>query len=309
MSPRPSHSAGFPDGTIAQAVFDAQPRPKPPAVEKARAVPPSGSFAAIVLGGSSRSAGSLLLGAAVLSLLVHALPMFLLAGTNPKEATSPAPRENRTPFERVVELPPRAQSPETSAARTPEPKSPITKVSASSKPPAAKSAPIAKDSANSKPPAPAATGAVVTAAATDAPVDFTGFDIVTGSATSFAGGTSASNGTSTVAVHASEVHRDGEPYTGEASRARTVGLSANNWQCAWPREAEALGIDEQVVILRAVVRADGRASSVEVLADPGHGFGAAALTCAEQARFDPALDPAGKPYAATSPPIRVTFTR
>ncbi len=79
--------------------------------------------------------------------------------------------------------------------------------------------------------------------------------------------------------------------------------------CPWPREAEGLGIDEQVVLLRVVVGADGRASSADVLADPGHGFGQAALGCARVARFEPARDRAGQPYAATSPPIRVTFRR
>ncbi|WP_428264835.1 TonB family protein [Haliangium sp.] len=88
-----------------------------------------------------------------------------------------------------------------------------------------------------------------------------------------------------------------------------MSLPARRWACPWPREAEALGIDEQVVVLRVVVDRAGRVSSAELLADPGHGFGRAALTCARAARFDPARDREGRPYPATSPPIRVRFSR
>jgi protein TonB len=121
----------------------------------------------------------------------------------------------------------------------------------------------------------------------------------------------ASSGTNTQAVHARTVDRLArrDQPQGEADLARSVSLSARDWSCPWPREAESLGIDEQTVVLRAVVSSEGHASSVHVLADPGHGFGQAALTCARQARFEPATDRNGQPYAATSPPIRVRFTR
>jgi len=94
-----------------------------------------------------------------------------------------------------------------------------------------------------------------------------------------------------------------------ASRARPVSLDAREWDCAWPDEADDLGIHRQMVTLRAVVDASGRARRVTVLSDPGYGFGEAARRCAETARFSPALDDAGEPHAATSPPIRVRFTR
>jgi protein TonB len=54
---------------------------------------------------------------------------------------------------------------------------------------------------------------------------------------------------------------------------------------------------------------DGRVSAASVLSDPGYGFGEAALRCARQHRFLPALDPLGRAIAATSPPVHVTFTR
>jgi protein TonB len=63
------------------------------------------------------------------------------------------------------------------------------------------------------------------------------------------------------------------------------------------------------VIIRVDVKADGTASRVEVVSDPGFGFGSAAKACALHTRFEPARDVNGKRIAALSPPIRVRFTR
>jgi protein TonB len=90
---------------------------------------------------------------------------------------------------------------------------------------------------------------------------------------------------------------------------RSVRLPARNWRCPWPRQADALGIDEQTVVLSVAVDARGRVTAAELVRDPGHGFGTAALGCARQARFEPALGRDGQPVAAQSPPIRVRFTR
>jgi protein TonB len=46
-----------------------------------------------------------------------------------------------------------------------------------------------------------------------------------------------------------------------------------------------------------------------VLADPGHGFGAAAVACALRTRFVPARARSGQAVRSLSPPIRVRFTR
>jgi protein TonB len=57
------------------------------------------------------------------------------------------------------------------------------------------------------------------------------------------------------------------------------------------------------------VGADGRADRVDVLSDPGFGFGTAARLCALRTPFAPALNSTGQPVAAASPPIRVHFFR
>jgi protein TonB len=88
-----------------------------------------------------------------------------------------------------------------------------------------------------------------------------------------------------------------------------VTLDDAAWSCAWPAEADAQQVNEQTVVLRVSVRADGTAQRVDVLSEPGSGFGAAARACALTTRFEPARDPSGHPVPADSPPIRVHFFR
>jgi protein TonB len=142
------------------------------------------------------------------------------------------------------------------------------------------------------------------------PVDFTGMAFIVGSGTSYAGGATTGSGTSRKAAL--------DPATPEASRnaqtsirgrARPVALDQAAWNCPWPAEADAEQVNEQTVVLRATVRADGRADHVDVISDPGFGFGAAARLCTLRTRFEPARDAAGQHIPAQSPPIRVHFYR
>jgi periplasmic protein TonB len=92
-------------------------------------------------------------------------------------------------------------------------------------------------------------------------------------------------------------------------KGRPVQLDMRSWRCRWPAEAEYEPIDEQVVVLRALVAENGRLERAEILSDPGHGFGAAARDCARRTRFVPAQDDRGNTIRAQSPPIRVRFVR
>jgi protein TonB len=160
--------------------------------------------------------------------------------------------------------------------------------------------------------APAQAAAVVAApAAPEAPVDLTSFTIATGAGALFAGGKTTSSGTSTTAITGA-VAADGVANgagTGKASLARPVMLAEDQWSCPWPAEADALGIDEQTVVIRVTVRADGGLESAQLLEDPGSGFGPETLRCARSNRFLPALDVNGTAVRARSGPIRVRFTR
>ncbi len=81
------------------------------------------------------------------------------------------------------------------------------------------------------------------------------------------------------------------------------------WQCPFPAQADAVGVEDGVVTLQAAVRADGTAESVTVVSDPGSGFGTAAQRCALAAKYLPALDEHGVAIAGGTKPFQVRFHR
>jgi protein TonB len=56
------------------------------------------------------------------------------------------------------------------------------------------------------------------------------------------------------------------------------------------------------------VRADGLAESVDIVSDPGHGFGAAARECALKQKFEPARNSDGNAVAGTTSAFNVLYT-
>ena len=198
-----------------------------------------------------------------------------------------------------IKLPPPPPPPPAPAPEPAAPAAPVARVAPRAHAPAAHHAPAA----------PAQAGQI--AAASDAPVDFTGSAFVVGSGSSYAGGTTTARGTSRAPVTgavAPGAHGDGQAAV--RSRARAVTLDQASWSCPWPAEADARQVDQETVVIRVAVRADGRVDHVDVLQDPGFGFGRAARDCALASRsFAPALDAQGAPVAAQSPPIRVHFFR
>ncbi len=134
---------------------------------------------------------------------------------------------------------------------------------------------------------------------------------MTGRAAAYAGGLTASTGTSRSPLGGPAAGPELQPGTssGSGRRPSPVSLATEDWSCPWPAEADADRIDEQTVVIRVVVKAGGDPQSAAVLTDPGHGFGAAARACAMRTHFTPARDARGEPIPATSPPIRVRFTR
>jgi protein TonB len=202
-------------------------------------------------------------------------------------------------MERAVEVPPPPPPPALQTPSAPAPEVPHISVSRSVRAPNAREA-------RATPPAEA--GQIV--AASPEPADFTGTTFIVGSGTSYAGGATTSRGTSRKAALgpvAPDAPRSAP--TSVSSRARAVSLDQSAWNCPWPAEADAEQVNEQTVVLQASVAADGRADRVDVLSDPGFGFGAAARLCALRTRFEPAREAAGQPIPAQSPPIRVHFYR
>jgi periplasmic protein TonB len=148
------------------------------------------------------------------------------------------------------------------------------------------------------------------------PVDLTGNTIVQGNADAYAGGTTSANGTSTRAVRSLATPTGVPNGTGAPAvklagpdRSRPPAVGGTDWSAApFPAEADTAQIDEAYVTLQIDVRADGTASAVSVITDPGNGFGREARRYALTHHFQPALDHDGNPIAGTLK-TRVHYSR
>jgi protein TonB len=184
-------------------------------------------------------------------------------------------------------------------------------------------APVAKDNKPAPPPAAAQAGKTIVDDKT--PVDFTDFTMVQGDGR-YAGGTTASKGTSDTAVNDLRARGGGSPGGAGSTpgaapapppkdegpdRSRAASPANKEWSCShlFPAEADSDGIDNASVSIVVTVRADGTAQSVKILSDPGHGFGRAARICALSQRYNPAFDRSGTAIVSTTAPIPVRFTR
>jgi periplasmic protein TonB len=189
--------------------------------------------------------------------------------------------------------------------------------------PVAKAPDRAPTQAEEKPPEAAQAGRVLTAEPDpNEPLDFTRDGFVTGNADHYAGGETTSTGTADQAVRDRRAKPGGVkggqgsgPVQAAAPTAAAVDLSrpamplSTDWNCQFPAQADTDQIDFARVMVVVTVGPDGRAKSVVVASDPGHGFGAAAQRCAMGQQYSVALDSAGKPVTRTTPPFSVRFTR
>ncbi|MDI3289550.1 hypothetical protein [Polyangium sp. 15x6] len=105
------------------------------------------------------------------------------------------------------------------------------------------------------------------------------------------------------------VNRQGPAPSNATPPPPGAGPGKTAWDCEFPKAADAAEIDEATVTLTVAVAADGSPEWVQILNDPGHGFGMVAAQCAMVRTYSPALDKQGRPMAAKTPPIRVRFTR
>jgi len=173
------------------------------------------------------------------------------------------------------------------------------------------------------PPQPAQAGKVLTADPTpnEGPVDLTD-SFVTGSGSTYAGGTTSSDGTSKAPVYNPLANPNGVPGgtgTGTAppvkvrteDKSRVPGLlgSADWADCPFPGEADAEQIDRAFVTLQVKVKPDGSPESVRVVEDPGHGFAREAKRCAMRKKYANGLDPDGNAIGGMTNPFRVRFER
>jgi protein TonB len=149
------------------------------------------------------------------------------------------------------------------------------------------------------------------------PLDLTQDGFVQGTSDSYAGGVTASNGTSKSAVRDLKAAGTAEPVavatkpvaakTADLSRAATP-LSGSWDHCGFPAEADMEQVNSARVVIAVTITQDGHAQSVNVVQDPGYGFGALAKRCALREHFSPALGKDGTPITA-SQVITINFRR
>jgi protein TonB len=220
---------------------------------------------------------------------------------------------------RGAEPPPLASTTEIAVERVeppPPPPQPEPEPEAPTPTPTATPAPTPTKAA-APPPAAAAQAAQTMTAPESATDDVADFTMVQGTGDAYAGGTTTAHGTSTNAVRTrhvatsggapSPVGGDGAPAAGP-DRSRRAAPEADDWRCSdlFPASVD---VDVEKVLIAVQVRADGKPTSVEVVRDPGRGFGPAARTCAMRQRYAPALDHDGTAVAGATRPFSVRFTR
>jgi protein TonB len=142
---------------------------------------------------------------------------------------------------------------------------------------------------------------------------------VTADNDSYAGGMTANLGKSLAAVYGAGARAGGTPGgTGSAapppvqkpdlSRLPTFGTNSM-WDCGFPWEADRDRIDHAIAQIQVTVKPDGTAESVELVFDPGHGFGRVAKSCAMKQHWDVGLDHDGHPITATTKTVVVRFNK
>jgi hypothetical protein len=144
------------------------------------------------------------------------------------------------------------------------------------------------------------------------------FSMVQGAGDMYAGGTTSSVGSSKLAVRGPASTNAVAPQHNAAiapketvavDQSRGATPNGTDWNCSSLFPSDPSAGDYATVVIAVTVEASGRAKSVAIIRDPGHGFAAAARACAMMQSYRVALDRAGHPTVATTPPIVVRFTR
>jgi len=160
-------------------------------------------------------------------------------------------------------------------------------------------------------PAAAQAAKVVTVARDpNQPLDFTGFDMVTGESSAYAGGLTAANGKSQTAVSKLIAPPQAAPRVVKGpSQAKAAGPAREDWACAWPEAAQESDLRDVRVSVMVQVDRDGSPESVKIVASPSPVFAEAARQCAIAEEYRAALDDDGHHIAGSTPLFVVHFVR
>ncbi len=276
-----------------------------PAVQSPLDAAPKRSRAPFVLGGAGAT-------------VVHAL---LLAGAVAASSMPPrAAPERRAQVTRteLIHIEPPPPPPEPPPA-TPEPPPPTPEPAPSPPSPSPRPRPKVAKPPKEKPaenleqaaPAAAEAAKVLEKAPEPEVVDF-GETFVQGSSETYAGGVTEAGGTSKNAVRDQNARAfgvEGGKGTAEVDLSRPPMLAGGKqWDCPFPEEADAEGVDEAVVTIKVSISASGEVDRVDVIKDPGLGFGRETRRCAMRKRWQPALSRTGS-AVAQSHQLTVRFER
>ncbi len=201
-------------------------------------------------------------------------------------------------YEVEVEKPPEPPPPEETKEKAPAP--------------VIKDVPRDTTPTNKEPPTPAQASQILAQEPDpNTPVDMTEA-FVQGAATSYAGGTTAANGTNKNAVDSPVVSASGNPNATSAPASdlsrKPSRASKEDPNCPFPSEADSDQIDFAKVKVRIAIDANGKPSQATVTQGGDHGFGREAQRCVLRESYVPALDREGKPVASTLV-INVEFSR
>lgn len=157
---------------------------------------------------------------------------------------------------------------------------------------------------------PAQASQVLTRQDSSAPADFGDFAIATGHGDVYAGGYTASNGTSRGAVTAPP----GPPQrtagrSAAPSQARGAAPIRRDWTCAWPEAAIDSDLRETRVAVRVAISVDGEATDATIEGQALPGFAEAARRCALAESYRPALNERGERVASQTGLLVVHFLR
>jgi hypothetical protein len=133
----------------------------------------------------------------------------------------------------------------------------------------------------------------------------THFDMVVGKGDAYAGGYTASTGTSKTAVQDVGATAHGKGPSG----ARAAAPAQRDWACAWPEEEAGTDVRDVRVAIRVHVDRDGNPQSVDVLGGASPNFARAARRCALGETYSPARNDSGQPLADVTSPFLVHFFR
>ena len=163
-------------------------------------------------------------------------------------------------------------------------------------------------------PLPTEATKILTAAADDEPLDLTGFTMNSGNNANLVSGDVSNKGVRRKSSVKNARH-DGTVRVTKGTapainRSRAARRVSDTWDdCGFPDEADQEQVHQAWVRIVVSVDATGRAKRVDIVKDPGFGFGHLAKKCALRKRYRPALNRAGEPVASTLGPFGVEFRR